>query len=128
MDKQLQELIDSTETYEQMRQFFFKGGLQEVVSKLLDNVTYDSETQPLGELLKQLSDIKLFCYIWKDTYMRAYVFDIEDQRIELAKAYQLAKDILTNIELKNAYIENHDEFIRKEYMKKQNDYSSLVKA
>lgn len=123
MTKDLQNLLKATDTYEQMRRFFFKGSLQEIVSKLLDGKTYDSETQPLGEFLKQLSDIELFCYIWKDTYLRAYVFDVEDQRIELVKSHQLAKDVLTNQTFKDAYIENHDDFVKREYYKLKNDYT-----
>ena len=123
----LQKLLEQTKTYQQMRQFFFHGELSKIMNKLLDGKIYDSNTQPLGDLLKQLSEVELFCYIWKDAYLRAYVFDAEDQRIELSKTYQIAKDILLNVNLKQAYIENHDDFIKTEYMKLKNDYSNFVK-
>lgn len=113
----LKQLLDKTEHYQDKRMFFFHGDLQAIMKELLTGKTYNTETQPLGELLKQLSDVELFCYVWKDTYLRAYVFDREDQRIELTKAYNLAKMVCENEQLKKFYIDNHDDFVKNEYYK-----------
>ena len=109
--------MDIFETYDytNARQFFFKETTA-LLCEAIKKSNYSFE-DPLDTLLKRLDDKQLFCYIWKDTYGRAYIFDKYDQRQELKKSWQFAKDIVSNPELKQQYINNHDEFIKREYAK-----------
>lgn len=116
--------IFETYDYTEARQFFFKK-TTELLCKAIKKSNYSFE-DPLDVLLKCLDDKQLFCYIWKDTYGRAYVFDKYDQRRELKKSWQYAKDIVSNPELKQQYINNHDEFIKHEYAKGKLDILKLV--
>ena len=104
--------ILNIENYSDARQFFFK----ELTSKLTDAIQSSdySVEQPLDELFKRFDDKMLLCYIWKDTYLRAYVFDKDDQRRELMRTYQYARKIVNDEELKQLYISAHDEFVKNE--------------
>lgn len=116
--------ILSIENYSDARQFFFK----ELTSKLTDAIQssdYSTE-QPLDELLKKFDDKMLLCYIWKDTYLRAYVFDKDDQRRELMRSYQYAQKIVNDEELKQLYISAHDEFVKNEDAKTRLDITTIL--
>ena len=117
--------IFETYDYANARQFFFK----ELTSRLnlAINASGYSVEKPLNDLLKAFTDFELFCYIWKDTYLRAYVFGKEDQRRELAKTWQYAKSIIDNPELKQQYINNHDDFVKNEYDKQKLSISNIIK-
>lgn len=116
--------ILSIENYSDARQFFFK----ELTLKLTDAIQSSdySVEQPLNELLKKLNDEMLLCYIWKDAYKRAYVFDTHDQRRELMKTYQYAQKIVNDEELKQLYIGTHDEFVKNEDAKTRLDINTIV--
>lgn len=116
--------ILNIENYSDARQFFFK----ELASKLVDAIQSSgySIEQPLDKLLKKLDDKMLLCYIWKDAYKRAYVFDKYDQRQELMRTYQYAQKIVNDEELKQLYINTHDEFIKNEDAKTRLDINTIV--
>lgn len=116
MNLTLNKLIEAKD-YQKLRQIFFSNEVQFILKNLLTNKKYDINTQKLDVLLNQLSDVELFCYIWRDLYSRAYVFSVEDQRVELCKSWDITKDIMLNQYLREKYIENHDDFIKKEYNK-----------
>lgn len=111
--------------YANARQFFFKK-LTPMLSAAIKASGYSVE-KPLNDLLKTFTDFELFCYIWKDAYLRAYVFDKEDQRRELAKTWQYAKSIIDNPDLKQQYINNHDDFVKNEYNKQKLSISNIIK-
>lgn len=111
--------IFETYDYANARQFFFKKLTPRL--NLAINVSGYSVEKPLNDLLKTFTDFELFCYIWKDSYLRAYVFDAHDQRRELERTWQYAKDIVSNPELKQQYINNHDDFVKQEYAKEKSD-------
>lgn len=116
--------ILNIENYSDARQFFFKE-LTSKLTEVIQSSGYSIE-QPLDELLRKLDDKMLLCYIWKDAYTRAYVFDAHDQRRELMKTYQYAQKIINDEELKQLYISTHDEFIKNEDAKIRLDINTIV--
>ena len=111
--------IFETYDYAEARQFFSKKATK-LLCEAIKKSNYSFE-DPLDVLLKCLDDKQLFCYIWKDTYGRAYIFDEYDKRQELKKSWQYAKDIVSNPELKQQYVNNHDDFVKQEYAKEKSD-------
>lgn len=113
--------------YSEARQFFFK--------ELTPRLTFAIEAsgysikQSLNELLKRLNKLDkslLLCYIWKDAYSRAYVFDVNDQRKELMRTYKYAQTIVNDEELKKLYIDNHDNFVKNEHTKTKLDITTII--
>lgn len=110
--------------YETLREIFFKQ-LTTYLNKKIDATNYSTE-QPLDELLKQFDMTTLFLYIWKDAYLRAYVFDKEDQRRELRATAVKAASIVCDEKLRNDYINNHDEFVKHEDAKLGNSVETVL--
>lgn len=99
--------------YNSARQFFFKE-LTGLLSKAIQSSGYTTD-KPLDALLSVLSDFDLCLYAWKDEYLKAYVFDKEDQCIELMKSLNFALAIATDTKLKELYVTNHDEECKNYY-------------
>lgn len=113
--------------YSEARQFFFKE-LTPRLAFAIKASGYSIE-QSLNELLKKLDKLDkslLLCYIWKDTYSRAYVFDVNDQRKELMRTYKYAQTIVNDEELKERYINSHDDFVKNEYAKTELDITTII--
>lgn len=119
MTDTLKEEILHLHSYQEKREFFFHR-LTDLIREKIDKADYDT-SKPLSELLKQLDYSGLFMYMWKDLYSRTYVFDAEDQRLELEKTYITAKIVMDSQEILNKYIELHDEYCRNEFEKNRND-------
>ena len=99
--------------YNSARQFFFKE-LTGLLSKAIRNSGYTID-KPLDALLSVLNDFDLCLYAWKNDYLKAHVFDREDQRRELMKSLNFALAIATDTKLKKLYITNHDEECKNYY-------------
>lgn len=110
--------------YYDVKDFFFNQ-LTGLLSTAIKETGYSTD-EPLDVLLRKLDKFSLFLYIWKDAYLKEYVFDAEDQREAIMKTMNYADELFTSQEKLDAYIDSHDENCKREQEKHSNDYSGFV--
>ena len=110
--------------YYDVKDFFFNR-LTDLLSTAIKETGYSTD-EPLDVLLRKLDKFSLFLYIWKDAYLKEYVFDAEDQREALLKTMNYADELFTSQNKLDAYIDSHDENCKREQEKHSNDYSGFV--
>ena len=65
-------------------------------------------------------------YRLKHEYLGAYVFDQQDQSIELCKAWDKATKMLSNQEELEKFINEHDDNVKADYIKQNGDATRLL--
>lgn len=125
-EKLLQDLKDftSTATYGTKKYMLFHI-VSQVIKTAVDRTGYTVD-KPLDYLLKNMSYSELFCYIFKDRYLREYVFDANDQRRAINKCFDYAANVVIAKDLREQYIANHDDFVKNEDAKMQVNVATFI--
>lgn len=124
--KLLNDLKDftSTATYGTKKYMLFHI-VSQVVKTAVNRINYTTD-KPLDYLLKNMTYSELFCYIYKDSYLREYVFDADDQRKAINKCFDNAANIVLMEDLREQYIANHDDFVKNEDAKMQTNVATFI--
>ena len=114
----------STATYGIKKYILFQIASQ-TIHTAVDRIGYTTD-KPLDYLLKNMTYSELFCYIYKDSYLREYVFDADDQRKAINKCFDNAANIVLTEDLREQYITNHDDFVKNEDAKMQTNVAAFI--
>lgn len=114
----------STATYG-IRKYILFQIVPQVIRTAVDIIGYTTD-KPLDYLLKNMTYSELFCYIYKDSYLREYVFDADDQRKAINKCFDNALNIVLTEDLREQYIANHDDFVKNEDAKMQTNIAAFI--
>ena len=125
-EKLLQDLKDFTSiaTYGTKKYTLFRI-VSQTIKTAVDRIGYTTD-KPLDYLLKNMTYLELFCYIYKDSYLREYVFDADDQRKAINKCFDNAANIVLTKDLREQYIANHDDFVKNEDAKMQTNVATFI--
>ena len=129
-NKQKQKLLNdlkeftSTATYG-TKKYTLLQIVSQTIRTAVDRIGYTTD-KPLDYLLKNMTYSELFCYIYKDSYLREYVFDADDQRKAINKCFDNAANIVLTEDLREQYIANHDDFVKNEDAKMQTNVATFI--